>query len=48
MKLANELEINNVKHELVPIEGAGHTPMSYMDGFIENITEFLYGLILKN
>lgn len=48
VKLVNELQINNVKHELVPIEGAGHTPMSYMDVFIKNIAEFLYGLILKN
>lgn len=48
VKLANELEINNVKHELVPIEGAGHTPMGHLGEFINNITEFLYGLIMKN
>jgi acetyl esterase/lipase len=48
LKLVNELKINNVKHELVPIEGAGHTPISHWDQFGKNIAEFLYGLILKN
>lgn len=47
-KLINELRINNVKHEIVTIEGAGHTPISHMDYFVKKIAEFLYGLILKN
>lgn len=47
-KLINQLEINNVKHELVTIEGAGHTPASHMNEFIRNIAEFLYGLISQN
>jgi len=41
-KLVSELEKNKVRHELVTIEGARHTPVSYMDEFVVNITKFLY------
>lgn len=47
VKLANELKSNTIKHELVPIEGAGHTPMGHLSEFIGNISEFMYSLISK-
>jgi len=42
VQLVRELSINKVPHELVTIEGAGHTPVSHMDEFIINISQFLY------
>ena len=40
--LAEKLKANNVKHELVTIEGAGHTPVKQMDDFERKIAGFLY------
>jgi acetyl esterase/lipase len=45
-RLIKQLEINQVKHNLITIEGAGHTPTSYMDEFVKSIAKFLYGLIM--
>ena len=42
MALAEKLKANNVKHELVTIEGAGHTPVKQMDDFEKKIAGFLY------
>ena len=44
-KLIKQLEINKVKHELITIDGAGHTPTSHMNEFIKDIANFLYDLI---
>lgn len=46
-RLIKQLEINQVKHDLITIEGAGHTPTSYMDEFVKKIAKFLYGLIME-
>ena len=46
-KLAKDLENNHVKHRLITIEGAGHTPADHMDEFSKSISEFLYPLISK-
>jgi acetyl esterase/lipase len=43
--LADKLEANNVNHELITIEGAGHTPVKFMDDFEKKIAVFLYDLI---
>jgi len=43
--LAEKLKANNVKHELVTIEGAGHTPVKHMDDFEKKIAAFLYEII---
>jgi acetyl esterase/lipase len=43
--LAEKLKANNVKHEMITIEGAGHTPVKYMDDFEIKIATFLYGII---
>jgi len=40
--LAEKLKANNVKHELITIEGAGHTPVKQMDDFEKKIAAFLY------
>ena len=45
-RLIKQLEINQVKHDLITIEGAGHTPTSHMNEFVKSIAKFLYGLIL--
>lgn len=47
VKLAEELELNNVRHELVTLEGAGHTPAAFMDQFTVTISKFLYSLLVK-
>lgn len=47
-RLANELKRNNVKHELVTIPGAGHTPVAHMDDFIKNIARFLNLCLSEN
>jgi len=46
--LVKELEANRVKHELVTIEGAGHTPASHMEEFSKRIASFLYGMTYLN
>jgi len=43
--LAEKLKANNVKHELITIEGAGHTPVKFMDDFEKKIAGFIYGII---
>lgn len=43
--LAEKLKANNVKHELITIEGAGHTPVKQMDDFEKKIADFLYEII---
>ena len=43
--LAEKLKANNVKHELITIEGAGHTPVKHMDDFEKKIAAFLYEII---
>ena len=43
--LAEKLKANNVKHELITIEGAGHTPVKFMDDFEKKIADFLYEII---
>jgi acetyl esterase/lipase len=47
VQLAKQLEINQVKHELITIEGAEHTPVSHFDDFIEKIAGFIYALHVK-
>ncbi len=37
-----------VKHELIAIEGAGHTPAGHMDDFEINIAKFLSDLLTEN
>lgn len=44
--LAEKLKANNVKHELITIEGAGHTPIKQMDDFEKKIAAFLYEIHL--
>jgi acetyl esterase/lipase len=43
--LAEKLKANNVKHELITIEGAGHTPVKHMDDFEKKIAGFLYEIV---
>ena len=40
--LVKELEANKIPHELVTIEGAGHTPSAQIKEFVVNISKFLY------
>lgn len=47
-KLLSELKLKGVKHELIAIEGAGHTPTSYMDDFEVKIAKFLNDIISVN
>ena len=43
--LAEKLKANNVKHELITIEGAGHTPVKFMNDFEKKIAGFIYEVI---
>ena len=43
--LIKELERHEVKCELIPIEGAGHTPADHMDDFAVKIARFLYEIL---
>jgi acetyl esterase/lipase len=45
VQLVEKLKSNNVKHELITIEGAGHTPVAHMDDFEKKIAGFLYEII---
>ncbi|NOR74524.1 MAG: alpha/beta hydrolase fold domain-containing protein [Draconibacterium sp.] len=47
-KLVEKLNAKGVKNELIAIEGAGHTPASYMDDFEVKIAKFLGDIILGN
>jgi len=42
VELVKELEANKIPHELVTIEGAGHTPSAHMKEFVVSISKFLY------
>ncbi len=44
-KLVKELEDQGVEYELIPIEGAGHTPAAHMDDFAVRIARFLYDIL---
>ena len=44
-KLNKELEFNHVKHQLITIKGAGHTPTAQMEEFSKDISDFLYPLV---
>ena len=44
-QLIKELEKQGVKHELIPIEGAGHTPAGHMDDFAVRIARFLNDIL---
>lgn len=44
-KLVEKLKANNIKHELITIEGAGHTPVKQMDDFEKKIMGFVYEVI---
>jgi len=43
--LAERLKENNIKHELITFQGAGHTPVKHMDEFEIKIAGFLYDII---
>jgi len=43
--LMKELKRHKVKCEIIPIEGAGHTPAGHMDEFAVKIAPFLYELL---
>jgi acetyl esterase/lipase len=43
--LVRELQKNRIRHELVTLEGAGHTPSGHMDTFIPRIAAFLVSLL---
>ena len=47
LDLVKELESQGVHHELVTVEGAGHTPHRRMDNFVQYIARFLFELIRK-
>ncbi len=42
LKLKAELDKNDIKNELVTIQGVGHTPVKHMDDFEKNIAQFLF------
>jgi len=43
--LMKELKRQKVKCEIIPIEGAGHTPADHMDDFAKKIARFLFEII---
>jgi len=43
--LMQELKRRKVKCEIIPVEGAGHTPADHMDDFAKKIARFIYELI---
>ena len=45
--LMKQLEMNNIKHELVTIEGGEHTPVGHYDDFVEKIAAFIFRLQTK-
>jgi acetyl esterase/lipase len=47
VQLANNLKINNIKHELVALEGGEHTPVKFYKDFSEKIAGFIYTLHSK-
>jgi acetyl esterase/lipase len=47
VRLQKELTSNQIKHELVAIEGGEHTPVKFYGDFVEKIASFLYDLYSK-
>ncbi|TNF40746.1 MAG: alpha/beta hydrolase [Bacteroidetes bacterium] len=45
VKLVEKLNGYGIRNELVTLEGAGHTPVKYMDDFEKKIAAFLYEII---
>jgi acetyl esterase/lipase len=45
VNLVEKLNASGIRNELVTIEGAGHTPVKYMDDFEKKIAVFLYEII---
>jgi acetyl esterase/lipase len=45
VNLEKQLEANQVRHEFVPLEGAGHTPMKQYEAFVEKIAAFVFSLL---
>lgn len=45
LDLIEKLRANDIKHELITCDGAGHTPVAHMDEFEIRIADFLYDLI---
>ncbi len=45
--LAEKLKANDIKHELITLENAGHTPVKHMDEFEKKIAGFLFEIIEK-
>lgn len=46
--LDKQLTDNHVRHELIRLEGAGHTPMKQYDEFAKKISAFVYSLVNLN
>ena len=47
IQLASTLKANNIKHELVTIEGGEHTPINHYAEFAEKIAAFIFPLLAK-
>lgn len=47
VKLDSTLKANNIKHELVTIEGGEHTPVNHYAEFAEKIAAFIYPMLSK-
>ena len=47
VKLDSTLKVNNIKHELVTIEGGEHTPVNHYAEFAEKIAAFIFPLLSK-
>jgi acetyl esterase/lipase len=47
VKLDSTLKANNIKHELVTIEGGEHTPANHYTEFAEKIAAFIFHLLSK-
>ena len=47
VQLASTLKANNIKHELVTIEGGEHTPVNHYTEFAEKIAAFIFPLLSK-
>ncbi len=45
VRLAEKLKANHIKHELITIEGAGHTPVAHIDDFEKKIAGFLFEIV---
>ncbi len=45
--LAARLKAKGIKHELMPIPGAPHTPTAHMDAFVERTAAFVFAALKK-